>query len=156
MAGNRNSGRRPKPTGLKVLQGVRKDRINHNEPKPQPGEPARPEALSPGAAAVWTRLAPLCLGQGTLSLSDGDAFATVCELVATRDLVSREKSSPAFSVLTDDEKPQEHPVLRLERATANALRPYFEKFGLDPQGRARLTVGPSSDHGKSKWAGLIA
>ena len=156
MAGNRNSGRRPKPTALKVLKGVRRDRINQNEPKAQPGEPARPEALSPGAAAVWDRLAPLCLGQGTLSLSDGDAFATLCELVATRDLASREKSAPAFQVLVGDNKPQEHPVLRLERATANALRPYFEKFGLDPQGRARLTVGPSADQGKSKWAGLIA
>ena len=155
MAGNQNSGRRPKPTALKVLEGARRDRINQNEPKPQPGDPARPEALSPGAAKVWTRLAPLCLGQCTLTVSDGDAFATLCELVATRELASREKASPAFQVLVGEKRPQEHPVLRLERATANALRPYFEKFGLDPQGRARLTVGPSSEQGKSKWAGLI-
>ena len=162
MAGNQNSGRRPKPTALKVLKGVRSDRINHNEPQPKPGEPVKPESLSGWAGKVWDRLAPVVLAMDVLTVADGDAFATLCELIATRELVSQEKSRPSFqafiSWLDKSGQPhvRQHPAIVLERATASALRPYFEKFGLDPQGRARLTVGPAKDQGKSKWTGLIA
>ena len=156
MAGNQNSGRRPKPTALKVLHGVRKDRINTREPKPKAGEPVKPTALSSPASRAWDRVAPLCLAMGTLTTADGEAFATLCELVATRGLVSQEKKRRGFRVLIDvtdkngNTRNQQHPAVVLERATATALRPYFEKFGLDPQGRARLTVGPAKDQGKSK------
>jgi len=50
---------------------------------------------------------------------------------------------------------QEHPALKLERNTAAALRPYYEKFGLEPVGRARLVVH-KDEAPKSKWEGVLA
>ncbi len=64
-----------------------------------------------------------------------------------------------FSVVVDgagNERPkvEEHPAIRLERNTAQALRPYYEKFGLEPVGRARISV-PQVKEPESKWAGLL-
>jgi hypothetical protein len=44
-------------------------------------------------------------------------------------------------------------LLRQERDTAGALRPYYEKFGLEPVGRARIRV-PKREVA-SKWEGMI-
>lgn len=150
--GNHNSGRRSKPTALKLAEGVRKDRINSEEPTPSPGEPTRP-TLTADAQAHWARLAPSLLALGTLTVSDGDALANLCELLATRDLIVREKSSEGFKpfviepVVTADGgthlKVKPHPALAVERQTAQSCRAYFDMFGLSPTSRTRIRVPPT-------------
>jgi phage terminase small subunit len=39
-------GTKPKPTKLKLIEGVGKHRINHDEPKPRPVAPECPDFLS--------------------------------------------------------------------------------------------------------------
>lgn len=166
MAGNQNSGRRPKPTALKVLQGnPGKRKLNAHEPKPPQGDVVQPEQVTNVAAIVWDELAPICLAMGTLTTADVSSFATLCELEATRRLASREKNVEGFTpflmtTITDSAgnehpKVQEHPAIKLERNTAAALRPYYEKFGLEPVGRARLVV-KVDEAPQSKWAGALA
>ena len=46
-----------------------------------------------------------------------------------------------------------HAALKLERETASALRPYYEKFGLEPVGRARISV-PQTKAPESKWGAI--
>lgn len=52
MAGNANSGRRPKPITLRALEGSNKRPLPLT-PQPEPGPPECPDWLSPLARAEW-------------------------------------------------------------------------------------------------------
>ena len=151
--GNRNSGPRPAPTALKLLRGSRKDRLNPREPTPPAGEVVTPSTLSPQARGIWDRLAPVCLAMGTLTLADLGAFAALCELQATLELACAQKGLARFRPISKSGRI--HAALKLVRETASALRPYFEKFGLDPIGRARIVLPAAPEAPPSKWAGVL-
>jgi hypothetical protein len=51
----------------------------------------------------------------------------------------------------DDPKPEQ---ARIESELATKIRPYYEKFGLEPAGRARISV-PKREEPVSKWAGML-
>jgi P27 family predicted phage terminase small subunit len=161
--GNRNSGRRPKPTALKVLRGNPGQRkLNEAEPIPPAGEVTIPR-LSETAKVIWAELAPVATAMGTLTRADGKAFATLCELQATLDAACAEKDREGFSPFlvttmvdsagNEHANVKEHPAIKLERNTAAALRPYYEKFGLEPVGRARISV-PKAQEPVNKWAAM--
>ena len=162
MAGNRNSGRRPAPTAIKKVLGFPPGRINEHEPTPPAGPVEQPDGLSVAAQAVWETLAPVCVAMGTLTSADTVAFATLCELEATRRRTSAEKDRPDFSPFlmsafvdgagTEHVTIKEHPAIKLERNTAAAMRPYFEKFGLEPSGRSRIKV--AKPEAVNKWAAM--
>ena len=142
--GVENSGRRPKPTALKLLLGtVRKDRLNALEPKPPVGEVQIPEGISPAARVVWGEIAPVCLYMGTLTAADTRPFWMMCEMQATWELNCKVKGTPEFNV-------------RLERELANTMRPYYEYFGMTPSSRARISVPKKTEEEpQSKWAGSL-
>lgn len=159
-----HSGRRPKPTAIHKLNGnPSKKKLNENEPCPPAGEVVKPGELSSHASGVWDRLAPVCLQMGTLTVADVPAFATLCELEATRVLAAAEKNQEGFTAFLVTTVPDpdgevhvkitEHPAIKLERNTAAALRPYFDYFGMTPVGRARISV-PQPEKPVSKWAGI--
>lgn len=159
MAGNHNSGRRPKPTALKVLQGnPGKRRLNEAEPRPPDGV-VQPPAMSGAARRVWDDIAPVCIAMGTLTTADVWAFKTLCELQATIDMASAQKDAPEFAPFTvsDDyngaPKMGLHAAIKLEKDYAPVIRPYYDYFGLNPTGRAKVSV-PKTEP-VSKWAGII-
>jgi phage terminase small subunit len=133
MAGNKNSGRRPKATALKLLTGnPGKRRLNEAEPKPPSGDVVMPAWISAPAVAVWTEIAPVASSMGTLTPADVWAFGRLCELESSARESSRLKGDP------------EHPFsVKLEMELAAALRPYYERFGLDPSGRSRIKLPES-------------
>ena len=160
--GYENSGRRPQPTALKMLRGnPGKRKPNENAPSPPSGEILRPAWLTAGAAGVWDELAPICLAMGTLTVADVRSFAGLCELSATMQQASAAKDGRALFRLEQDRDDEAQmavvidATLKLERETANALRPYYEYFGLTPSSRARLSVPKTTDEPKSKWAGIL-
>ena len=163
--GNKNSGRRPAPTALKILRGIPgKRRLNHREPVPPKGAVVMPVNVSSAAAAVWAELAPLALAMGTLTRSDVRAFATLCELQATLQHASAQKSLEGFAMfaLVEDGATGAvtvvvHAAIKVEQAAAAAVRPFYELFGLTPVARARIAV-PAAPAAKavSKWAGALA
>lgn len=164
--GNQNSGRRPQPTALKVLRGnPSKTPLNQNEPVPPDGDVAKPSGLSVGASAVWDELAPICLAMRTLTAADVRVFSTMCELQATLSQASEMKGQDGREWFTTKrEKPNDDQsdyivvvdaVLKLERDTAVALRPFYALFGLEPVSRARIRV-PKDEAPKSKWAGVLS
>ena len=159
--GNQNSGRRPNPTALTVLRGnPSRKKLNENEPRPPCGEIRKTTGLSSAAGVVWDDLAPKCLAMGTLTTVDLRAFATLCELQATILTASAQKDAEGFAMFTISEdyngavKVGTHAAVRLERETAQALRPYYEYFGLTPASRARISVPKAADEPVSKWAGI--
>src|SRR5207248_10221393 len=74
-------GPRPAPTALKRALGTRPDRINESEPLPSDGLPSCPEHLSPGAQAVWHRLASDLYRRGGLTNWGVEPLALYCDLV---------------------------------------------------------------------------
>ena len=142
--GYENSGRRPQPTAIKLLRGnPSKTKPNINEPSPPSGDVVKPAELSAAGEQVWDELAPICLHMGTLTPADIRPFTTLCELQATFTAAARGKGSAAFDA-------------RLERDTANALRPYYSEFGLTPVSRARISVPKkTAEESPSKWAGAL-
>lgn len=145
--GNHNSGRRPQPTALKLLRGnPGKTKPNPNEPKPPSGPVEPPAELSAGARLVWSELAPVCVAMGTLTTADVRVFATMCELQSTLQRASASKDSSEGEALTV--------VLKLERDTAAAVRPFYGLFGLEPVSRAKVAV-KAEEPKVSKWAGSL-
>ena len=160
MPGNANSGRRPQASALKVLRGnPGKRKLSGSEPTPPDGVVAKPGTLSVVAGAVWDELAPVAMAMGTLTVADCAAFATLCELEATRRQASAQKDAEGFGMFTLSEdyngamKVGVHAAIKVERETATALRPYYEKFGLEPSGRARIALPNRKP--VSKWDGLV-
>ena len=148
--GNRHSGRISRKSALTLIESTA--RKNPRPPQPPDDPLEKPAALSADADAIWDRLAPLCQAMGTLTTADAEAFGRLCELLATAHLASSQKSRRGFRVITNGAV---HPALKLERETANALRPYFSRFGLDPLGRARIRLPASDEVPVDKWAGLV-
>jgi len=143
--GNANSGGRPQPTALKMLRGNPGQRkLNINEPIAPAGELAKPEGLSVGAGAIWDAVAPICLAMGTLTVADVLPFASFCELQATFTACAKLKDTAPSNFSA-----------KLERETANGLRPYYDYFGLTPTARARMTVPQRAKEPESKWAGAL-
>lgn len=162
--GNRNSGRRPKPTALKVLRGNPGQRkLNEREPIPPKGEVVKPE-MALGVSQVWDELAPACLAMGTLTTADVRTFVTLCELQATFDMARAEKARVGFSPFlhttmvdsagNEHQNVKEHPALSLERKTAAALKPYYEKFGLESVARARMSVPKTDVPAQGAWSDI--
>lgn len=112
-----------------------------------------PATLSQSARRIWETLAPICVGMGTLTVADLGAFAALCELQVTLQCACAQKDSPRFRAV--NARGKIHPALKLERDTAAALRPYYEKFGLDPIGRARIQLPTIPEPAISKWAGIL-
>jgi len=160
--GYENSGRRPQPTALKVLRGnPGKRKPNKNEPVPPSGTVVKPRGLSKAAGSVWDELAPVCIAMKTLTPADVRVFATLCELQSTLQMASASKDGKALLSLAREGEDSPtltvtiDAVLRLERDTANALRPYYALFGLEPVSRARIQVAKDDDKPESKWAGVL-
>lgn len=160
-----HSGRRPKPTALKVLQGnPGKRHLNLNEPVPV-GPVEKPIGLSTLAAAVWDEIAPVCVAMGTLTSADVQAFARLCELEVTARGASKQKDEPGFSLFllttmvdsagNEHVNVKIHPAIKLEGETSVKLRPYYDYFGMTPSGRARISV-PKAEKPASKWEGVLA
>ncbi len=160
--GNKNSGRRPQPTALKVLRGNPGQRkLNEDEPIPPAGDVVKPATLSTPAAAVWDRLAPLAIAMRTLTAADGTAFAMLCELQATLEWAAGRKDPPPR---TRGERPgawvrRSHArlaaAIKIEKDFAPIIRPYYEYFGLTPQSRARIHVPKTDAPIVSKWTGIL-
>lgn len=111
-------GRKPKPTSLKLLEGSRDDRINHAEPKFQPGSDAAPEWLTGLALDHWNELAPLLASSRVLSAGDRTNLALLCQLYQR------------WRTDFDDWKAQDR-YIRLS-----------VEFGLTPSARSRIKASP--------------
>lgn len=143
LMGFENSGRRPQPAALKVLRGNPGKRKVQIDLRPPDGDVVKPEGLTPGASAMWDRLAPICLYMRTLTAADVVTFVRMCELEASWNANVAAKGTEQFSQ-------------RLELDLARELRPYTALFGLEPVSRARIQVPKQPDVPQSKWAGVLS
>jgi P27 family predicted phage terminase small subunit len=134
-------GRKPRPTHLKALEGVKESRLNRQEPIAGEGVVLPPVPLPEDAQAVWDRLVPDLVARGGMCHWDVDMMSVFCRSVA---LFNRAATEVQQSGLLVDGSVKDtrvvHPALRVMAAMAKTMTSIGSSFGLTPADRARLRV----------------
>ena len=133
-------GRKPIPENVKRLNGnPGKRKIRPDLPAP-PGTPPMPKRLmvEPVAVEKWRELVPLLTELGTLTLADGEALATLCEVYAATQacLLELRASGPVMRTDLGGVKP--NPAGPLYRSLVALQASLMSEFGLTPTSRVRL------------------
>lgn len=133
-------GRKPLPENVKRLAGnPGKRTIRPDLPSPA-GVPEMPKRLmvEPAAVEKWQELVPILTELGTLTLSDGEALATLCEVYAASQacLLELRASGPVMKTDLGGVKP--NPAGPLYRGLVALQANLMGEFGLTPSSRVRL------------------
>ena len=144
MAGTSRSGRKSKPTALKVLQGnAGKRKINAAEPEADTlsDAPIAPEWLDEIAKAMWDRTAQWLVGAKILTDQDLHNLEAFCmaysrwreaETHVTKH--GHVLENPTSGVL------YKNPSLTVINETKRQMINFGSALGLDPSSRSRLAV----------------
>lgn len=133
-------GRKPIPASVKRLMGnPGKRRIAPDLPSPA-GVPAMPKRLmvEPVAVTKWKELVPILTELGTLTLSDGEALATLCEVYAAAQACLLELRAGGPVMKTDLGGVKPNPAGPLYRGLVALQASLMSEFGLTPSSRVRL------------------
>ncbi len=150
MAGNKNSGRRPKPTNLKVLEGNPGKRpLPEDEPQPDP--PANlepPEHLSDRAKDFWRQYAEPLAKLGLLTELDLASFELLCGCWAkakrAEDELERQGNVLAYETAAGNKIIKNNPNLSAWNINVSLFNKLAQKFGLAAADRAGLKVPDSN------------
>jgi len=133
----RGGPRSNKPTSLKVLHGTaRPDRINGDEPKPQPIAGDKPASMDYYAEKAWDYLAPKLEKLGVLTEIDGPLFALFCEAYGRWERARRRLQA---AMKTGDNDKIRQAEVSVEKAEQSA-RLLAGEFGIGAAARSRLSV----------------
>lgn len=134
---SRPTGRPPKPTHLKVIQGNPGKRRLAEPVKARPERPRCPAYLTPYAKTVWKRLVPILDEIGILTGADRDTLAAYCQAVATFKESTEQIAKTGLLVKRRDAVVK-NPLLQVQRDAARSIATYSAMFGLSPADRVRL------------------
>lgn len=159
--GNRNSGRKPAPTAIKLLRGVGAHRLNPDEarmPRAPDSFDTPPEELAGDrvALAEWGRVVPLLRRIGLVSLAERGALIALCQVwsqyCAAQGQIRREGM-----VLETERGSVVNPLIGIQDKALKHLQRLWGDLGLTPSGRSRLAALPAGDPAAkpTKWAGIL-
>jgi P27 family predicted phage terminase small subunit len=150
------SGRKPKPTALKLIQGTwRPDCHNPNEPKPKAGIPPCPKFLQGDARKLYKKTAKKLARIGLMTELDDMALAMLCqgwaEYLEATDQVRKSgilvKSPNGFPVL--------NPYLTAANQALKKVRALLAEFGMTPGSRSRIHAAATSEESADEWTKLL-
>ena len=144
-------GRRPLPTKLKIAKGtLRKDRQRPDEPDLPRGMPPMPERLKVDEVAVakWGELSQLLYDLGVLTVADGEALATLCELHSAEQQCLLELRAGGPTIRTDLGGVKPNPAGSLYRSIAALKGTLMSEFGLTPSSRSKVGASKESNEPK--------
>jgi len=160
--GNKNSGRRPQPTRLKVLRGNPSRRpLNAHEPQPTPATEAfdiPPVELEGDsvATAEWVRVAPMLRVSGLVTMAERSALTAMCQKWSEYLEAQKKVRQLGMLVKKPNGVPMTNPYLAMADHALNHCRKLWVELGLTPSGRSRMTALPVGDAAPaSKWAELL-
>jgi P27 family predicted phage terminase small subunit len=152
-------GRKPKPSGLKVVAGTdRADRRNEDEPKPEVTRPKAPAHLSKPAKAEWRRVVDQLFNLGIMSDLDVAALGAYCAAYgrwvdaekALAKMAERDPATKGIMIKTTAGNAIQNPLVGASNKAAADMVRYAAEFGMTPSARARLSGG--GDDGKKNPA----
>lgn len=163
MAGNKRSGRRPKPTELKVLEGTfRKDR-HGDAPGVIGGFPQAPDWLSEDEKLLWDGFPRVAwIGQSDQIPVHG--AVAIYARIRSNQMKQRETPEAGaplcFKYSYDSDgnqnvEPKENPLISSEIKLWHAMLRFLAVLGLTPADRAKMTAPKVESKAEDKWAGLL-
>ncbi|MCO6450419.1 MAG: phage terminase small subunit P27 family [Caldilineales bacterium] len=133
------TGPRPKPTNLKILQGTaRPDRLNRHEPQPAAASIRAPANLPAGAKKAWRELARPLADLGLLTEIDRPALVMVCIHLDIARQAAAELEEQGLTRLDENKVERKNPYLQILRDQSAQLRQWALEFGLTPSARTRV------------------
>ena len=137
------SGRRPKPTAIRRLEGNRGKRAwNHDEPEPPDGIPRCPKHLAPIARTEWRRVARVLHAMGVLTPIDRAALAAYCQSYAQWvEAEQRPKETPPL-LTSPSGYVQQSPWMAIANKQLELMGRYMTELGMTPASRSRVTPDP--------------
>ena len=130
----------PLPTHLKVLKGVRADRVNTAEPKPARVPPACPTWLSNETKREWRRVTKQLATMDLLYAADLDIIVAYAQAVVTYRQATKLVEEQGLLVPGRRDDFVTNPAVRIQRDSAQLIRQLAGELGLTPSSRSRLSV----------------
>ena len=145
----------PKPTALKVLNGVeRKDRINKNEPKP--GDPSLipPVWLTDEGVKLWNKYALVFKNLNVFKQTDEMSFASWCQemgrYIELQVIINKKNNyltgDTEDKFITDNTRKGIKPIpeMAMARECLKNARALAIEFGMTPSSRSGLSIPDGS------------
>lgn len=132
------TGRRPRPTALKILQGERPSRINDDEMPSPAGAPDPPGDLDADVAATYRQLVELLAPTGVLTALDGLALIAFAHAVETHRRAAELESAVGPLVRDEHNQPRVNPASRIRRDAGRDLLRWASEFGMTPASRSQI------------------
>ena len=149
-------GRKPKPTGLKVLEGNPGKRpLNHKEPKPTKKAPRCPSWLEEDAKKEWKRMSKVLESMGLLTDMDMTAFAGYCQAYARWKEAEEFLTKHGSIIKTPNGYLQQVPQVSIAQTNMKIMLKFSEQFGLTPSARSRIQAD-SSDGEQDEMERLLS
>lgn len=144
------TGRKPKPTHLKIVQGTdRKDRTNKNEPEYPKDGFSTLFVLSEREREWLKHIEKIAQGMGISSHYFSEIAALIAQRCAEIEYLRaliKEQGSVYMSVTTQrEEEPKSHPAVAQRNAAMRHLHSLLAEFGLTPSAITRISVGNKED-----------
>ncbi|MBR5010719.1 MAG: phage terminase small subunit P27 family [Clostridia bacterium] len=139
------TGRKPKPTALKKLEGNPGKRpLNELEPVPPNVSIHCPQYLLPDARREWKRLAPVLIQMGLLTAADVIPFAAYCTAFA-RWKEAEEEITKHGSIYKDGEgRIRPNPYIAIANQQLREIKSLAAEFGLTPSNRSAMIANVMS------------
>ena len=139
------TGRKPKPTALKKLEGNPGKRpLNTMEPTPPNVSIHCPQYLLPDARKEWKRLAPILIQMGLLTAADVVPFAAYCTAFARWKEAEEEISRHGSIYKDDDGRIRPNPFIAIANQQMREIKSFAADFGLTPSNRAAMIANVMS------------
>ncbi len=137
------SGRKPKPTAVKALEGnPGKRSLNTGEPKPEKKAPRCPAWLEGEAKKEWKRQMEKL---GILTEIDMAAFAGYCQAYARWKEAEEFITQHGTIVKTPSGYWQQVPQVSIAQTYLKIMNRFCEQFGLTPSSRSRIVAEGGED-----------
>lgn len=147
------TGRKPKPTALKLLKGNPGGRkLNPHEAKPKLAQPTPPDFLNDHAKGEWHRIVGTLFCNGLMTALDRSVLAAYCQsygrwVQAERALArmadEQADSGQALTIVTHNGTSMQNPLIGIaNKAKADMVR-YALEFGMTPSARSRVNASPN-------------
>jgi P27 family predicted phage terminase small subunit len=152
------AGRKKIPTSLKVLKGTQRvDRVNPDEPMPDPNIPSPPDFLSRTALVEWGRITQELFKLGLLTDVDRAALIGYCESYAVvaeigellNEIEKTKGKVNKYLGKTTNGNIVQNQLIGTRNTSLKIMKDFLTEFGMSPASRARV-AGKKKDEGNKK------